>query len=85
MLLYGDQVGNFDGLVLPRAEILKNSFVLWPLALLLPDSLHPAERRSFATLWRTAQIEQQLCPVPFQWRGTELTPSELLQAFPRPA
>jgi len=85
VLLYGDQVGNFDGLVLPRAEILKNAFVLWPLALLLPDRLHPAEQRSFAALWRAAQIEQQLCPVPFQWRGVELTPSELLQAFPKPA
>lgn len=85
VLLYGDQVGNFDGLILPRAEILKNAFVLWPLSLLLPERLHPDEQRSFATLWRTAQIEQQLCPVPFQWRGTELTPSELLQAFPRPA
>jgi 2-amino-4-hydroxy-6-hydroxymethyldihydropteridine diphosphokinase len=85
VLLYGDQVGNFDGLVLPRAEILKNAFVLWPLALLLPDRLHPAEQRSFAALWRAAQIEQQLCPVPFQWRGVELTPRELLQAFPKPA
>jgi 2-amino-4-hydroxy-6-hydroxymethyldihydropteridine diphosphokinase len=55
------------------------------LALLLPERLHPAQQRSFATLWRTAQIEQQLCPVPFQWRGTELTPVELLAAFPRSA
>jgi 2-amino-4-hydroxy-6-hydroxymethyldihydropteridine diphosphokinase len=85
VLLYGDQVGNFDGLVLPRAEILKNAFVLWPLALLLPDRLHPAQQRSFATLWRAAQIEQQLCPVPFQWCGTDLTPAELLAAFPRSA
>jgi 7,8-dihydro-6-hydroxymethylpterin-pyrophosphokinase len=27
VLLYGDLVGNFDGLILPRAEILKNAFV----------------------------------------------------------
>ncbi|MCG4455504.1 2-amino-4-hydroxy-6-hydroxymethyldihydropteridine diphosphokinase [Pseudomonas sp. MMS21-TM103] len=82
VLLYGDQVGNFDGLVLPRAEILKNAFVLWPLALLLPDELHPAEQRSFAALWQTTQIEQQLHPVAFQWRGAELTPAELRQTFP---
>lgn len=85
VLLYGDQVGNFDGLVLPRAEILKNAFVLWPLALLVPDSLHPAEQRSFAALWQAAQIEQQLHPVAFQWRGAELTPVELRQTFPAPA
>jgi 2-amino-4-hydroxy-6-hydroxymethyldihydropteridine diphosphokinase len=73
VLLYGDQVGNFDGLVLPRAEILKNAFVLWPLALLAPDVEHPGVQRRFADLWREAQIDQQLQPVPFQWRGQQLT------------
>lgn len=73
VLLYGDQVGNFDGLVLPRAEILKNAFVLWPLALLAPDAEHPGVQRRFADLWREAQIDQQLQPAPFQWRGRELT------------
>lgn len=82
VLLYGDLVGNFDGLILPRAEILKNAFVLWPLSLLVPDTLHPGEQRSFAELWRAAQIQQQLWPVAFQWRGSELTPRELIQAFP---
>lgn len=32
VLFYGDLVGDFDGLVLPRAEVLKNAFVLWPLS-----------------------------------------------------
>ncbi len=82
VLLYGDQVGNFDGLILPRAEILKNAFVLWPLALLAPDSLHLGERRSFAELWQAARIDQQLWPVAFQWRGVELTPKSLRLAFP---
>ena len=82
MLLYGNQVGNFDGLILPRAEILKNAFVLWPLALLAPDSLHLGEQRSFAELWQAARIDQQLWPVAFQWRGVELTPESLRLAFP---
>lgn len=80
VLLYGDQVGNFDGLVLPRAEILKNAFVLWPLSLLAPQLSHPLDGRPFAELWASAQIDQQLWPAAFQWRGTELTPAELLQA-----
>lgn len=84
VLLYGDRVGSFDGLVLPRAEILKNAFVLWPLALLAPAVAHPEARRPFAELWREACIDQQLWPVPFQWRGAELTPVELLQAYPAP-
>ena len=84
VLLYGDLIGNFDGLILPRAEILRNAFVLWPLALLVPDALHPGEQRSFAELWQAAQIQQQLQPVPFQWRGCELTPSALIQTFVQP-
>ena len=78
VLLYGDLVGNFDGLVLPRAEILKNAFVLWPLSLIAPDRVHPGVGKSFATLWSEAQIDQVLAPVAFEWRGEQLTPSDLL-------
>jgi 2-amino-4-hydroxy-6-hydroxymethyldihydropteridine diphosphokinase len=81
VLLYGQQVGNFDGLILPREEILKNAFVLWPLALHAPQMLHPGVQRSFAELWQTAQISQQLWPVAFVWRAQPLTPPALLQAF----
>ncbi|MFZ3023375.1 2-amino-4-hydroxy-6-hydroxymethyldihydropteridine diphosphokinase [Pseudomonas sp.] len=80
VLLYGQQVGDFDGLILPRAEILKNAFVLWPLALHAPQALHPGVQRSFADLWQSAQIAQQLQPIAFQWRGHELTPNELILA-----
>jgi 2-amino-4-hydroxy-6-hydroxymethyldihydropteridine diphosphokinase len=38
-------------------------------------------QRSFAELWQTAQISQQLWPVAFVWRAQQLTPSALLQAF----
>ncbi|MCQ3971417.1 2-amino-4-hydroxy-6-hydroxymethyldihydropteridine diphosphokinase, partial [Klebsiella pneumoniae] len=50
VLLYGELVGNFHGLLLPRAEILKNAFVLWPLALLAPTVKHPAAGEAFADL-----------------------------------
>ena len=82
VLLFGEQVGNFNGLILPRAEILKNAFVLWPLALLAPQLQHPVDGRSFAELWASAQIDQQLWPAAFQWRSVELTPAELLQSRP---
>jgi len=81
VLLYGEQVGNFDGLILPRAEILKNAFVLWPLSLIAPDRLHPAVGVPFSTLWADAQIDQQLWPVAFEWKGQALTPAELLKGF----
>ncbi|WP_271410376.1 2-amino-4-hydroxy-6-hydroxymethyldihydropteridine diphosphokinase [Pseudomonas sp. Q1-7] len=82
VLLYGDRVGNFDGLVLPRPEILKNAFVLWPLALLAPEVRHPGEGSTFAELWEQAAIAQSLWPASFSWRGAELTPAALRQAFP---
>ncbi|MCG6539546.1 2-amino-4-hydroxy-6-hydroxymethyldihydropteridine diphosphokinase [Pseudomonas sp. KSR10] len=83
VLMYGDLTGNFNGLELPRPETLKNAFVLWPLALLAPDVMHPRAGRSFAELWRDSTIEQQLWPVPFQWKGTQLTPMALIASAPR--
>ncbi|MEN8638675.1 2-amino-4-hydroxy-6-hydroxymethyldihydropteridine diphosphokinase [Pseudomonas sichuanensis] len=75
VLMYGDLHGTFDGLVLPRAEILKNAFVLWPLSLLAPALVHPGAGKSMAQLWHEASIEQVLAPVPFEWRGLQLTPA----------
>ncbi|MDR0280081.1 MAG: 2-amino-4-hydroxy-6-hydroxymethyldihydropteridine diphosphokinase [Paucimonas sp.] len=74
VLLYGDLHGNFDGLVLPRAEILKNAFVLWPLALIAPELVHPGAGKSMAALWSEARIDQVLAPVPFLWHDRQLTP-----------
>ncbi|RBJ83840.1 2-amino-4-hydroxy-6-hydroxymethyldihydropteridine diphosphokinase [Pseudomonas sp. MWU12-2534b] len=73
VLLYGDLTGNFDGLILPRAEILKNAFVLWPLSLMAPERVHPLAGKSLAALWREAQIDQVLAPVAFEWQGRQLT------------
>ena len=78
VLLFGDLVGNFDGLVLPRAEILKNAFVLWPLSLMAPERVHPEVGKTLAELWREAQIDQVLAPVAFEWHGQPLTPNALL-------
>ncbi|MCY1172422.1 2-amino-4-hydroxy-6-hydroxymethyldihydropteridine pyrophosphokinase [compost metagenome] len=73
VLLYGDLVGNFDGLILPRAEILKNAFVLWPLSLIAPDLVHPTTGLSFREMWSESTIAQVLAPVPFEWNGRQLT------------
>ncbi|NBA97718.1 2-amino-4-hydroxy-6-hydroxymethyldihydropteridine diphosphokinase [Pseudomonas sp. R5(2019)] len=74
VLLYAEQVGNFDGLVLPRAEILKNAFVLWPLSLIASDRVHPGVGKTFRQLWSEAEIDQVLAPFAFEWRGQQLTP-----------
>jgi len=78
VLLYGQTVGTEHGIVLPRAEILKNAFVLCPLALLAPGGIHPSEGKTFAQLWQAMPKTQALWPVPFVWRGKALTAAELL-------
>ena len=78
VLFYGDLEGNFEGLTLPRAEILKNAFVLWPLSLIAPDKVHPGVGKTLAQIWAEAQIEQVLAPAGFEWRGESLTPLEML-------
>lgn len=78
VLFYGDWVGDFDGLVLPRAEILRNAFVLWPLSLIAPDKLHPSVGMTLGQIWAEAQIDQVLAPAAFEWRGEQLTPKEML-------
>ncbi len=73
VLMYNDLHGSFDGLVLPRAEILKNAFVLWPLSLIAPELLHPGAGKTMGRLWEEAQIDQVLAPVLFEWHGQQLT------------
>jgi len=51
LLLYGDAVGEVDGVHLPRDEIMRYAFVLKPLADLAGEQLHPELGRSYAELW----------------------------------
>jgi len=84
ILLYGDLTGEVAGLTLPRAEILRNAFVLWPLALLAGERRHPGSDRRFDELWQEmrCQTTQVLRPVSFRWQGTDLTPKTLLDSRP---
>lgn len=69
ILTYNDAVGEVDGVALPRAEILKNAFVLWPLAEAAPDARHPVCGKSYRQLWQEYTSDQKLWPVDFIWRG----------------
>lgn len=78
VLLYGEQTGEFDGVVLPRPRILESAHVLWPLAILAPQLRHPGSCACYAELWRAASSTHALWPVALSWQGRVLTPPWML-------
>ncbi|MBQ0833269.1 2-amino-4-hydroxy-6-hydroxymethyldihydropteridine diphosphokinase [Marinobacter sp.] len=73
ILTYGEAVGRVDGVELPRGEILKNAFVLRPLADLVPTAKHPICRKSYFELWQAYSTGQKLWPVDFIWQGRAIS------------
>lgn len=69
ILTYGDVVGLVEGVELPRAEMLRNAFVLRPLADLAPTVKHPVCGKSYLELWQAYSTGQKLWPVDFIWQG----------------
>jgi len=66
LLLYDDLILDENGLKLPRGEILKNAFVLWPLAEIAPDLKHPEADSSYADLWAAFdKNKENLKPIEF--------------------
>jgi 2-amino-4-hydroxy-6-hydroxymethyldihydropteridine diphosphokinase len=77
ILTYEDAVGIFDGVTLPREEILENAFVLRPLSELAPQVLHPALKQSYLSLWQAYdQTSQSLSKVNFTWRDRAISQAE---------
>lgn len=66
LLLY-DQLICQEPVELPRAEILQNAFVLWPLAEIAAEQRHPVIGLSFLQLWQQYDRDQKLAPIPFQF------------------
>jgi 2-amino-4-hydroxy-6-hydroxymethyldihydropteridine diphosphokinase len=66
LLLYDDLVLDEKGLRLPRGEIVKNAFVLWPLAEIAPDLRHPQSGATYAELWAGFdKTKESLKPIEF--------------------
>lgn len=68
LLTYADKSGNFNGILLPRPEILTAAHVLWPLSQIAPRHKHPVLKQSFSDLWQAFDKKQQtIAPVEFVW------------------
>lgn len=66
LLLYDELMLDENGLKLPRGEILKNAFVLWPLAEIAPQLIHPEAGVSYARLWSDFdKSRESLKPIEF--------------------
>ena len=67
-LLLFDDVVQSSTPILPRPEITTNAFVLWPLALLAPQLMHPVLNVSMQSLWLAFdKSTQALQLAPLQW------------------
>ena len=67
-LLTYDNVVCTQPVVLPREEILYNAFVLQPLSELVPEEVHPLEKKTYLQLWQAFDnASQKLWPIDFTW------------------
>lgn len=73
ILTWGDATGMVEGVELPRAEILKNAFVLRPLADIAPEQAHPVCGEPYLSLWQNYRRNQKLWPVDFIWQGRRIS------------
>lgn len=68
LLLYDDLVMHEDKLQIPRDEILKRAFVLWPLAEIAAERVHPVVKQSYAELWEAFdKTKEVLQPIEFDF------------------
>ena len=68
LLLYDDLILHEGKLQLPRDEILERAFVLWPLAEISPDRVHPVAKKSYSELWQAFDKSQEkLRPITFNF------------------
>ncbi len=51
LLLYGDAVGEFPGVSLPRPDLMKRPYMLGPLAQIAPELMHPVLHQTIGSLW----------------------------------
>lgn len=74
ILTYGDLLGEHCGMILPRPEITRNAFVLWPMAQICGDCLDPHSGKTYRALWQAYdKSRQRLWPIDFTWQGQQIS------------
>jgi 2-amino-4-hydroxy-6-hydroxymethyldihydropteridine diphosphokinase len=75
ILLFGDQVCDEPGLVLPRPDLVRRAYMLGPAAEIAPDTVHPTLGVTLAELWRNfARGDHPLVAVDLEWAAPGQTP-----------
>jgi len=68
LLLYDDLIINEEKLQIPRDEILQRAFVLWPMAEVAAERVHPLARKTYGELWDEFDKEKEkLEPIEFEF------------------
>lgn len=68
LLLYDDLMLDDGNLQIPRDEILQRAFVLWPMAEVAPDLIHPVAEKSYSELWQAFdKTKEKLHPIDFDF------------------
>lgn len=78
VLTYGDNVGQHEGVLLPRAEITQNAHVLLPMSEIAGHLKLPGTEHSYGSLWENYdKTRQKLWKVDFEWRGRKISDAEV--------
>jgi len=68
LLFFGDAIIDAENYHVPRDEIPRYAFVLWPLSEMVPQMTHPETGESFAQMWeKFDKRNQALRPIVFEW------------------
>jgi len=68
LLLYDDLILDEEKLQIPRNEILQRAFVLWPLAEVAADLVHPQVNKTYGELWDDFDKDKEkLEPIEFDF------------------
>ncbi|MEX0739843.1 MAG: 2-amino-4-hydroxy-6-hydroxymethyldihydropteridine diphosphokinase [Pseudohongiella sp.] len=74
ILTYGDCIGDYRGILLPRPEITENAYVLWPMSQICGERCDPQTGLTYATLWQQYdKSRQSLWPIDFDWQGRRIS------------